>query len=145
MQVPKAKKRKKKKKPSYQSNSSWYLHRLTWLLVFLSLISINIILPVLELCINRIIQDLIFNSFYFYMVSMKNTWYEYGIIFLSFLLLFKLFSVFGYFFSAVQFSSVAQSCPTPSDPMDCSMPGFSVHHQLPELSKTHIHWVGDAI
>ena len=74
--------------------------------MFLSLISINIILPVLELCSNRIIQYIIFNSFYFYMVSMKNTWYEYGIIFLSFILLFKLFSVFGYFFSAVQFSSV---------------------------------------
>ena len=74
--------------------------------MFLSLISINIILSVLELCSNRIIQYIIFNSFYFYMVSMKNTWYEYGIIFLSFILLFKLFSVFGYFFSAVQFSSV---------------------------------------
>ena len=31
------------------------------------------------------------------------------------------------------------------DPMDCSMPGFAVHHQLPELAQTHVHWVGDAI
>ena len=30
-------------------------------------------------------------------------------------------------------------------PMDCSMPGFPVHHQLPELTETHVHWVGDAI
>ena len=31
------------------------------------------------------------------------------------------------------------------DPMDCRMPGFSVHHQLPEFTQTHVHWVGDAI
>ena len=45
----------------------------------------------------------------------------------------------------VQFSSVTQLCPTLSDPMDCSTPGLPVHHQLPELAQTHIHWVGDAI
>ena len=44
-----------------------------------------------------------------------------------------------------QFSSVAQSCPTLCDPMDCSMPGFPVHHQLLELAQTHAHRVGDAI
>ena len=44
-----------------------------------------------------------------------------------------------------QFSSAAQSCPTPCDPMDCSTPGFPVHHQLPELAQTQVHWVGDAI
>ena len=43
------------------------------------------------------------------------------------------------------FSSVAQSCPTLYDPMDCSMPSFAVHHQLLEPAKTHVHWVGDAI
>ena len=47
--------------------------------------------------------------------------------------------------SLVQFSSVAQSCPTLCNPMDCSTPGFPVHHQLPELTQTHVHWVGDAI
>ena len=46
---------------------------------------------------------------------------------------------------SVQFSSVAQSCLTLCDPMDCSMPGFPVHHQLPELAQTHFHRVGDAI
>ena len=45
----------------------------------------------------------------------------------------------------VQFSLVTQSCPTLCDPMDCSTPGFPVHHQLPELTQTHIHQVGDAI
>ena len=46
---------------------------------------------------------------------------------------------------SVQFNSVAQLCPTLCDPMDCSMPGFPVHHQLLELTQTHVHWVGDAI
>ena len=44
-----------------------------------------------------------------------------------------------------QFSSVAQSCPTLCDPMNCSMPGLPVHHQLPEFTQTHVHSVGDAI
>ena len=43
------------------------------------------------------------------------------------------------------FSSVAQSCPTLCDPMNCSTPGLPVHHQLPEFTQTHVHWVGDAI
>ena len=41
--------------------------------------------------------------------------------------------------------SVAQLCPTLCDPMDCSTPGFPVHHQLMELAQTHVQWVGDAI
>ena len=46
---------------------------------------------------------------------------------------------------SVQFSSVAQSCPTLCDPMGCSTPGLPVHHQLPEIAQTHVHRVGDAI
>ena len=41
--------------------------------------------------------------------------------------------------------SANHSCPILCDPMDCSTPGFPVHHQLPELTQTHVHWVGDAI
>ena len=41
--------------------------------------------------------------------------------------------------------SVAQSCLALCDPMDCSMPGFHVHYQLPEPAQTQVHWVGDAI
>ena len=44
-----------------------------------------------------------------------------------------------------QFNSVAQSCPTLCDPMDCSTPGFPVLHQLLELTQTCVHWVSDAI
>ena len=44
-----------------------------------------------------------------------------------------------------QFSSVAQLCLTLCDPMNCSTPGLPVHHQLPESTQTHVHWVSDAI
>ena len=47
--------------------------------------------------------------------------------------------------TSVQFSSVTQSCPTLCDPMNCSMPGLPVHHQLPEFTQTHVHRVSDAI
>ena len=46
-------------------------------------------------------------------------------------------------FSSV--SLVTQSCPILCDPMDGNTPGFPVHHQLPELAHTHVHWVSDAI
>ena len=44
-----------------------------------------------------------------------------------------------------QFSSVTQSCPTLCNSMNRSMPGLPVHHQLPEFTETHVHWVSDAI
>ena len=46
--------------------------------------------------------------------------------------------------SSVQWGSVAQSCPTLCDPMNCSTPGLPVHHHLPEFTQTHIHRVSDA-
>ena len=46
---------------------------------------------------------------------------------------------------SVQFSSVAQSCPTLCDPMNRSTPGLPVHHQFPEFTQTHVHRVSDAI
>ena len=47
--------------------------------------------------------------------------------------------------TSVQFSSVAQSCPTLCDPMNRSTPGLPVHHQLLEFPQTHVHQVSDAI
>ena len=47
--------------------------------------------------------------------------------------------------SSVQFSSVAQLCPTLCDPTNRSMPGLPVHHHLPEFTQTHVHRVRDAI
>ena len=58
-------------------------------------------------------------------------------------LTFKSLIHFEYIF--VQFSSVTQSCPTLCDPMDCRTPGLPVHHQLPELIQSHVHWISDAI
>ena len=49
-------------------------------------------------------------------------------------------SLFGF-----QFSSVTQSCPTLHDPMNHSMPGLPVHHQLPEFTQIYVHRVGEAI
>ena len=51
----------------------------------------------------------------------------------------------GWLNSRVQFTSVAQSCLTLCDPIDCSIPGLPVHHQLLELAQTHVHRVSDAI
>ena len=42
----------------------------------------------------------------------------------------------------IKFSSVTRSCPSLRNPIDCSTPSFPVHHQLPELAQTHVHWVG---
>ena len=49
----------------------------------------------------------------------------------------------SYLLSSVQFN--VQLCLSLCSPKDCSTPGFPVHHQLPELAQTHVHWVGDAI
>ena len=63
----------------------------------------------------------------------------------------KCFSINFFFFfyiltkNSLQFSSVAQSCLALYDPLDCSMPGFPVHRQFPELAKTHVYQVSDAI
>ena len=48
-------------------------------------------------------------------------------------------------YALYMFSSVAQSCPTLCNPMDCSTPVFPVHHQLLEFAQTHVHRVSDAI
>ena len=50
-----------------------------------------------------------------------------------------------YLFTFLMFSLVTQLRLTLCNPMDCSMPGFPVHHQLPEPAQTHVHQVGDAI
>ena len=67
---------------------------------------------------------------------------------LPFLVIWQSFSLNTFISAAmisIQSSSVAQSCPTLCDPMDGSMPGLPVHHQLPELNQTHFRQVGDAI
>ena len=81
----------------------------------------------------------VLTKFYFVKVLLGITFYE-GILFI--------FRNITCLFSArhsVQFSSVAQSCPTLCDPMNHSTPGLPVHHQLPEFTQTHVHRVSDAI
>ena len=52
---------------------------------------------------------------------------------------------YDHIYASVQFSSVAQSCPTLCNPMNRSTPGLPVHHHLLEFTQTHVHWVSDAI
>ena len=60
-------------------------------------------------------------------------------------LLLQIFVSFSLWYFHYVFSSVTESCPTLCDPMNCSMPGLPVHHQLLESTQTHVHCVGDAI
>ena len=70
----------------------------------------------------------------------------FGTLMVSFVLPRFLHYNFGENFVRQAVASVQlQSCPTLCNPMDCNMPGFPLHHSLPELSQTHVHWVGDAI
>ena len=55
------------------------------------------------------------------------------------------FSLRIFMWYSAHFSSVAQSCLTLCDPMDCSIPCLPIHHQLPEFTQTHVHRVSDAI
>ena len=92
----------------------------------------------------------LYKNFNFEILKLK-----FGILFAGWLLIEHLFLTKKCRFSAllkhilqfrsVQFSSVAHSCMTLCDPINCSMPGFPGHHQLPELTQTHVHWVSDAI
>ena len=68
---------------------------------------------------------------------------QYSLLFCVCFVVYHYYITFVFFF--VQFSSVTRSCPTLCNPMDCSMPGFPVHQQLPALAQTHVHRVGDAI
>ena len=68
-----------------------------------------------------------------------------GKVFIRNVIFGNLLLLFAWIGVSVQFSSVAQLCPTLRDPMNPSTPGLPVHHQLPEFTETHVHRVGDAI
>ena len=74
-----------------------------------------------------------------------SVWETYGFLYLEFFFPFTHPSFLLPKSYSVQFSSAAQSCPTLCNPMNRSTPGLPVHHQLPEFTQTHVHWVGDAI
>ena len=82
----------------------------------------------------------------FWMFSFKPTFSLFTFTFIKRLFSFSSLSDIRVMSStSVQFSSVTQSCLTLCDPMDCSMPGFPVHHELPEFTQTHVHWVSNTI
>ena len=76
----------------------------------------------------------------FWMVSFKPAFSLSSFTFIK-----RLFSSSSFYFSSVQFSSVAQSCLTLCNPMNRSTPGLPVHYQLPGFTQTHVHRVGDPI
>ena len=81
-------------------------------------------------------------SLSFFYKSHLNAWSDLLWFWFSFPSWLAMLSTFS---GSVQFSSVTQSCPTFYDPMDCSMPGFPVYHQLLEHTQTLFHRVSDAI
>ena len=90
-------------------------------------------------------------------ILMKFTFFFFGAVFHAFVFISKntlpnprqgmkiYHYVFFYKFDSFRFSSIAQSSLILCNPMDHSMPGFPILHQLSELTQTHIHWVSDAI
>ena len=99
------------------------------------------ILKILSICIFLISDSIANTIYYIILLSHSDSTHLYPILLLTCML--KSFWILIPFHWSV--SSVAQSCPTLCDPMNCSMPGLSVHHQLPEFTQTHVHQVGDAI
>ena len=79
----------------------------------------------------------ILKNFFFY----NQTYYKYMLFQTDIIII--LWVIYMGVFTSVQFSHSVMS--NFWNPMDCSMPGFPVHHQLPELAETHVHRVGDAI
>ena len=90
---------------------------------------------------------------YYKFIGYSSMCYRVNPCFLSILYsLYPLKNIFSIYFNPLpflsgnlQFSSVAQSCPTLCNPMNLSTPGLPVHHQLPETTQTHVHRVSDAI
>ena len=93
-----------------------------------------------------LISYFIINQDDFLQLNYKKSFSNYKILIkLGFVFFFEFVFQIIFDWLYTSFSLVTQSCSTLRDPMDCSTPGFPVHHQLPELIQTHVHWVGDAI
>ena len=94
------------------------------------------------------VLGLIFNAFQawktFWWNGIKLCIYIYVYIYIH-MCIYAYICILYIYVSAVQFSSVAQSCLTLRNSMNCSRPGLPVHHQIPEFTQTCVHWVGDAI
>ena len=97
-------------------------------------------LVVIWACLNKISTSFRFATFKWNQASRENARESYYFFFA-----WKRHKICKWAFSLVQISSVTQSCPILCDPMNSSIPGLPVHHQLPEFTQTHVHLVGDAI
>ena len=93
----------------------------------------RLILFILEIHIDGAIQYLLFEVWLLLIIIVR------FIIFLHVALVHFYYVNAPEFIYSVQFSSVAQSCPTLYDPVNRSMPGLPVHHHVPEFTQTHIH------
>ena len=97
-----------------------------------------------------LLEKAVFSPLYILASFVKNNvpmgaWVYFWAVYLVPLVYISVFVPVPYCLDDYQFISVAQSCPTLCCPMNCSMPGLPVHHQLSEFTQTHVHWVGDAI
>ena len=113
----------------------WYY--LTSIHVLVGRVLIHIIFGEMSLQIFWTALNLFYLCFFFFfnwVLSIPNISFSLGNL-----------QIFLIVLSSVQFGSVTQLCPTLCDPMNHSMPGLPVHHQLPEFTQTHIHRVSDAI
>ena len=91
------------------------------------------------------VWDRILRYFHFIIKGESNTRWQATFIEVLFIKLYFCLPVTSTSYSSVQFSSVTQSCLTLCDPMNSSTPGLPVHHQFPEFTQTHVHWVSNAI
>ena len=93
---------------------------------------------------SALIVSLLKKLFFFYSLEFQKLKFPPDVLFLSWAKERK-WSTVKIMWGFWVFSSVAQSCLILCNPMDCSTPGLSVHHQLLEFTQTHVHWIGDAI
>ena len=126
--------------PTQESNQCllhcrWILYQLSYLgsQLWISIHSFHILLHY-SLSQDIDYNSLIYNKTLLFIHSLHNSLYG----------VFDLYHFFPLLNSSVQFSSVAQSCTTLCNTMNCSTPGLPVHHQLLEFTQTHVHRVGDA-
>ena len=113
---------------------------------FSELISIHLNIMIRFLCCGHFVPGI--KACIYWKVNTKSPWKVLVVLkYFSFveLVLYNLYNQCLRNFHLIQFSSVAQSCPTLCNPMNCSTPGLPVHHHLPEFTQTHVHRVSDAI
>ena len=122
-----------------------HLHLLIQILFFVYSPLMFLLSQIISFSVVSLLPEIAIIIFVFFFLKKKKTVLSRIFLVLFITQLKILCSFAALFLVEVQFSSVAQSCPTLCDPMNCSMSGPPVHHQLPEFTQTHVHWVSEAI